>query len=124
MAKRKLSDLVDKAMFRPGRMDMLVVTNVVKTSEQMIYRILKSIESDVEEKVLVALARKIFSVFKEEMPVSFYAHAIKLYKVYEDEVAVMNLLEQFCKHSKLFNYTIDDGKPEAKLGFARQEDGK
>jgi len=117
-----LPELIDKAIFRPGRIDMLIVSTSPDFSQESILRILKAVSEELKEKIdektLNKLAKSIFENFPNFYPISFYAHGIRLFKTYKNIEKTIKIMKIFSKHKQLYTYKLGQGIEEDKnVGF-------
>jgi len=109
---------MDKAVFRPGRIDVLIKMqqNDVHGLDY-IMGIFNSMDHDFPKEEMTQLAQKSQKVFKERMPISFYAHMLKLHKIYKKIDIVFRLLDVFYKNKDLFTYKDGFVNDDEKVGF-------
>jgi len=94
--------LLDRALFRPGRIDLLVKMRVISFSEEIVFRILKSLAGNVTESKLKKLSKILAERYQEILPISFYSLALRLYIVYRDLEKVLSVLDIFAENRHLY----------------------
>jgi hypothetical protein len=109
-----LPQIMDRAMFRPGRIDLLIKSESSAMSEKFILNILKSLNLRISN--IEILAEEIYKHFPQVMPISFYTQSARLYKIYNDIKVVVEILKIFYDNKKMFQYS-DGLAKNSKMGF-------
>jgi hypothetical protein len=122
-----LPDLIDKALFRPERIDMIIFSSHSKMSEESILNILRSLnkkENKCKETELKGLSSFLVKKYKDaQLPNSFYSLALKLFKIFNkntDKIAM--ILDEFYKKKDMYDFKNDKFNSVAKTGFITDED--
>ncbi len=117
-----LPQIMDRALFRPGRIDMLICSEKPKLTEEYLFNIFKSLSYKITHTKLKELSKFMYKQFTEIMPISFYSHAIRLWDIYKEWDCVSSILDVFYSNKGLFQY--DDGlgyQKNNRIGFMEED---